>query len=163
MADGFGIGRLRINLCTFLVLTGLIAMIAGLGVRSYLHEKHYVVDAFLEIVERNLQDPEIFDRFLIDPDSTAVTVNVEMNGVVIAPTLTGARFSARGNYWNYGEKVRDVRAQMDDSARRNVDLQFGKAEITVIVLDRSKSYHVHPPIVHEQRFAVFPVPRKSGP
>jgi hypothetical protein len=162
---------MRISLRAFLITTALVALFVGFGVRywvNYVERKsHYMVDGYIKIVDWDIEriedEGELRRRFLIDPDSSNFYVNTEINGVVISPSLHGAHFKTQGTYWNYEEKVRDVREQMDDFAQRNSDWTFERAGIRVMVLERSRTHHVNPPIPYKQEFEVFPVPSESAP
>jgi hypothetical protein len=121
-----------------------------------------MVDGYIKMVDWDIEiiqdGEELRRRFLIDPDSSNFHVNTEINGVVISPSLGGANFRSQGTYWNYKEKVGNVREQMDDFAQRNSDWRIEKAGIRVVVVESSMTHHVDPPIPHEQEFDVFPVP-----
>ena len=162
---------MRIRLRTFLITTALVALFVSFGVWYWVdyvgRKSHYMVDGYIRIVDwdiERIQDrEELYRRFLIDLDRTSFYVNTMINGVDISPTMGGAKFSMQGTYWNYEEKVRDVREQMDDFAERNSDWKFEKARIRVMVLESSKTHHVDPPIPFDQEFDVFPVPNGSDP
>lgn len=161
---------MRIKLRTFLITTALVALFVSFGVGYWVdyvgRKSHYIVDGYITIVDWDItmvqDEEELRRRFLILPDS-GFYVGTEINGVEISPKLRGAHFTTQGTYWNYEEKVRDVREQMDDFAQRNSDWRYGKARIRVMVLERSKTHHVDPPIPFDQVFDVFPVPNGSDP
>ena len=153
-----------------LVRIALVAAVVIFAFRSWVdyvgRKSHYMVDAYVKIVDwdiARIKEDELCRRFLIDPDSTSFFISTEINGVRIAPSVFGAKFSAQGTYWSYQKKVRDVLEQMDKFAERNSDWKYEKAGIQVTVLDSSKTRHIDPPIAFEQEFDVFPASSEAVP
>ena len=146
---------MRFGIKRFLIVVAILALGTRILTNYVANKTTYLVNAHIEIADWNPNQfglEELLHRFQIPMQEDIVYISTTIDGVTISPCLKGAHFQSQGTYWDYAEKVKVVRQQMDAFVARNLDLEFENGQLRVIALEKGQSHHYPDSVVVDQTF-----------
>ena len=160
------------HLRSFLIFTSCALLTLGIGTaivytggKDYKIEGHVHVEDFFDLLESGKNPQSMIEPGYVPPPQTIAELQpgeeyearaigfVTQSGIRIGVCTHGFTFASRGTYWDYQEKMKLVRYEMDDFVNRNPDLTVIDATFEVVLRD---SFRKLKSTIVDKKFDVYP-------
>ena len=160
------------HLRRFLIFTSCALVTLGIGTvivytqsKAYKVEGHIHVEDFFGLLESGKSLQSMIEPGYVPAPQTRAELTpgeeyegyaigfVTQSGIRIGVCTHGFTFASRGTYWDYQEKMKLVRYEMDDFVNRNPDLTVIGATFEVVLRD---SFGKLKSKIVDNKFDVYP-------
>ncbi|PHR87818.1 MAG: hypothetical protein COA78_36875 [Blastopirellula sp.] len=162
----------RLSLRRFLILTAIAPPAIYFGIRYRKVQTIIYVTGYVMMVDWDYrkmardEPKKMAARYQFDYSKDSLSDKIQVNssntidGVHISPNVMfnqGAAFSIQATYWDYKEKLKRVRKQMDAFVERNPDYKVDSATLMVKEYAKSDPSRLWPrQTILDQRFDTYP-------